>query len=248
MTGDKKPPEQPLGQPKSVPSTPDDVNAFLTRAAETPVVRASGSNRGRLIFAMDATASRQPAWDRAATIQGQMFRETAKLGGLDIQLVFYRGFGEFRVSKWTHEEHTLQHWMTSVHCHAGETQLGKVLRHTANETKRGSVNALVFVGDFCEEDVDHIGKRAGELGVLGVPAFMFHEGHDTIAAYAFQEVARLTRGAYYRFDAQSARILGELLGAVAVYAAGGHRALDDMAKRQGGSILELTQTMKTSKN
>ena len=80
-----------------LPDNKNEVNAFLERVARTPP-KIRSNKRGRLIFAMDATASRQPAWDRAAAIQGQMFHETAQLGGLDIQLAFYRGFGEFKVS------------------------------------------------------------------------------------------------------------------------------------------------------
>ncbi|MFB0991296.1 MAG: VWA domain-containing protein, partial [Rhodospirillales bacterium] len=60
-----------------------------------------GSGQGRLIFAMDATASRQPSWDTAAQIQVEMFSATSSLGGLAVQLAFYRGFGEFKVSQWT---------------------------------------------------------------------------------------------------------------------------------------------------
>ncbi len=223
----------------TLPSKVKDVDAFLQRVASTPAKIAPGSARGRLIFAMDATASRQPAWDHAAAIQGQMFQETADLGGLDIQLAFYRGFGEFKVSTWTHEASVLHRWMTSVRCHAGDTQLGKVLSHAANETKRATVNALVFVGDCCEEDIDSIGKKAGQLGVLGVPVFLFLEGNDAVARYAFQEVARLSGGACCSFDAMSAQSLRDLLAAVAVYAAGGRRALEKMAKIKGGETLRL---------
>jgi len=180
---DDRVPERSLGRNANVKN---DVGAFLRQVAAAPPVSKSGE-RGRLVFAMDATASRQPSWDRAAAIQGQMFHETAALGGLDIQLVFYRGFGEFKVSRWTSEEADLQRWMTAVQCRAGETQLSKVLAHVANETARNRVNALVFVGDCCEEDVDRIGVKAGELGLKGVPAFMFHEGDDGVAAFAFRE-------------------------------------------------------------
>jgi len=219
--------------------TNKQVDAFLQRVAKTPAINRTEGTRGRLIFAMDATASRQPAWDRAAAIQGQMFHETAQLGGLDIQLAFYRGFGEFKISKWTHEEADMQRWMSAVQCHAGETQIGKVISHTVNETKRSTVNALIFVGDCCEEDIDQIGKRAGELGVLGVPAFMFQEGNDPIAQFAFKEVARLTRGACCSFDTSSASSLRDLLAAVAVYAAGGRKALLRMANSKGGETLRL---------
>ncbi len=215
-----------------------DVDAFLSKLAVTPVGRRSGE-RGRLMFAMDATASRQPTWDSAARIQGEMFQETANLGGLDIQLAFYRGFGEFRVSGWTDNESELLRLMTSVTCLAGETQIGKVLQHAVNETKQRRVNALVFVGDCVEEDVDALGRIAGELGILGVPAFMFHEGDNAIASFAFQQIARLTGGAVCRFDASSAENLRNLLGAVAVFAAGGRPALEDMARRRGGDVLRI---------
>ena len=219
------------------------VDAFLEQARKIPVPRGPGG-RGRLIFAMDATASREPTWDMAAEIQGEMFAETAALGGLDIQLVFYRGFGEFKVSKWAADGNSLLRLMTGVQCLAGQTQIGKVLKHAANETRKQRVDALVFVGDAFEEDIDAVGQAAGEIGLLGVPAFMFHEGPDPIAAFAFQQVAKLTNGAYCQFDASSARVLRELLAAVAVYAAGGRAALEDYGRKKGGEVLRLTHQVK----
>jgi hypothetical protein len=220
-----------------------DVDAFLGKVAATRQ-HTPGSARGRLLFAMDATASRQPTWDRAANIQGEMFNATSALGGLDVQLAFFRGFGEFRVSQWTSDASELLRLMTSVACFAGETQVLKVLKHALNESRTRKVNALVYVGDSMEEDIDALGKTAGELGLNGVPAFMFLEGNDPVADYAFREIARLTGGACVRFDAGSAEMLKKLLGAVAVFAAGGHRALGDLASRQGGAILSLTQQLK----
>lgn len=226
-------------------SSSAEVDTFLSRlaAAPKPTPNPTGQ-RGRLIFALDATASRQPAWDRAAQIQGEMFLATAALGGLELQLCFYRGFGEFKVSPWLSGSEQLVRMMTSVDCRAGETQIRKVLAHAAGETRRRRVNALVFVGDCMEEDVDRLGARAGELGVLGVPAFMFHEGHDPVAAFAFKQVAKLSGGAYCRFDAASAETLKQLLGAVAVFAAGGPPALEDLARRQQGEVLRIAHQMK----
>ncbi len=225
------------------PSATTDVDAFLRKVAATPARKTAG-RRGRLIFALDATASRQPAWDRAAQIQGEMFLETAALGGLELQLAFYRGFGEFKVSPWLTESKELLRLMTSVFCLAGETQIRKMLAHAVNETKKSKVDALVFVGDSMEEDVDRLGAVAGELGLLGVPAFMFHEGDNPVAAFAFQQVAKLTGGAYCRFDASSARTLRDLLAAVAVFAAGGRPALEDMARKRGGDVLQIAHQMK----
>lgn len=219
-----------------------DVDAFLSKVAQTPV-RTGGGARGRLLFAMDATASRQPTWDTAAHIQNEMFQATADLGGLDIQLAFFRGFGEFKVGRWTNDAKTLQRLMGAVSCVAGETQIRKVLQHAVNAAKTERLNALVYVGDCVEEDVDKLGVVAGELGLLGVPAFMFHEGGDTVARYAFEQIAQLSGGACVSFDRSSADLLRDLLGAVAVYAAGGRKALEDKAKRDGGAILQLTQQM-----
>ena len=224
-------------------SSTAEVDAFLKKVAAAPATR-TADQRGRLIFALDATASRQPTWDRAAQIQAEMFTETANLGGLEIQLAFYRGFGEFKVSPWLSQTGELLRMMSSVYCMAGETQIRKVLSHAANETKNKRVNALVFVGDCVEEDIDRLGALAGELGLLGVPAFMFHEGIEPVAEYAFKEIARLTNGACCRFDASSPNVLKELLSAVAVYAAGGRIALEDYAKKRGGEVLRIAHQVK----
>lgn len=220
-------------------SSSAEVIEFLRKVAASPVVRPA-SARGRLLFAMDATASREPTWDTACNIQGQMFQETAALGGLDIQLCYYRGLGEFNASSWTSNSTDLLQQMTAVFCLGGHTQIEKVLRHALAETKKKKVNALVFVGDCMEEDIDRLCQLAGELGLIGVPAFIFHEGGDLIAERAFKQIARITQGAYCHFDASSAQQLRDLLSAVAVYAAGGRHALEDFGKRKGGVALQLT--------
>ncbi len=217
-----------------------DVDAFLERVAMTPAPRGAGE-RGRLIFAMDATASRMPTWDTACHIQGRMFEETEALGGLDVQLVFYRGFGECKSSPWLSDSKALLRRMARVYCVGGHTQIGRVLKHALKETGRRKVNALVFVGDCMEEDVDSLCHYAGELGLLGVPVFVFHEGVDANAALAFQQIARLSGGAYCRFDMGSAEQLRSLLGAVAVFAAGGRRALEDFSNRDGGAALRISR-------
>lgn len=215
-----------------------EIDAFLEKVAATPA-RRTGAARGRLIFAMDATMSREPTWDRACRIQGEMFTETAALGGLDVQLVYYRGFGECRASRWVSDPTALLGLMTSVSCRAGLTQIGKVLSHAARETRKHKVDALVFIGDAMEEDGDALGQRAGELGVLGVPVFVFHEGGDPAVGRVFREIARLSGGAYCPFDSASAEHLRELLSAVAVFAAGGRQALLEYGRRHGSEKVRL---------
>jgi len=216
-----------------------DVDAFLRDLQRAPPARPSGG-RGRLIFALDATASREPSWDRACRIQGEMFEATAALGGLDVKLVYYRGFNECKASRWMTNAADLHRTMRSVFCVGGETQIERVLAHALTETKKQRVNALVFVGDAMEENVDRLCQLAGELGLNGVPIFVFHEGGNPIAARAFQQMAKLSGGAYLRFDLASADRLKELLAAVAVYAAGGYRALTAYGEKKGGEVLRLT--------
>ncbi len=224
-------------------SDESQVDAFLEKVRSMTPAAGSGQ-RGRLIFAMDATMSRQPTWDMALGLQADMFAAVKAVGGLDVQLVYFRGFRECRSSKWVRDPEELARLMTKVSCLGGHTQIGKVLIHARKETERNHVNALVYVGDCMEEQVDDLAALAGELGLLGVPVFLFQEGHDTNAETAFREVARLTHGAWCRFDAGSAAQLRELLSAVAVYASGGRKALADLSETRGGATRLLLEQLK----
>lgn len=215
-----------------------EIDAFIQRA-RTLAPPTEAGKRGRLIFALDATMSRQPTWDTACKLQAEMFRETASVGGLDVQLIYFRGLNECRASRWVSDGAGLGELMGRIHCMGGHTQIRKVLQHARGESDRAKVAALVYVGDAMEEGIDDLAAAAGELGLRGVPAFMFHEGHDAIAEQAFREIARLSRGAYCRFDLSAAHELGELLRAAAVYAAGGVKALT--AQRSAGARKLLGQ-------
>lgn len=239
-SGNKPPASAPPDALPEAASDAAEIDAFLTQMNALP---ASGSRgpRGRLIFAMDATMSRQPTWEMAQTLQAGMFAEVARIGGLDVQLVFFRGHDECRASRWVSDAAALTGLMRRVQCEGGYTQLRKVLLHARRETGTRPVNALVYVGDCMEEAVDELAALAGELGLLGVPAFLFQEGRDSMAEAAFREIARLTKGAYCRFDAGSGVQLRALLGAVAAYAAGGQAALEDYGRTTAGARLLLEQ-------
>ncbi len=221
-------------------STSAEVAEFLRRAAATP---AAAAPCGRLIFALDATASRQPTWDQACRLQGDMFAVAAELGGLALQLVWYRGYGEFGAEPWLTDTAELRRRMTAVQCRGGLTQVHRVLEHAVLESRAYRLNALVVIGDCLEEALDPICHQAGQLGLLGVPVFVFQEGSDPDAARGFREIARLTRGAYCAFDAGSAQQLRELLRAVAVYAAGGRLALENLGERRGGLARQLVRQL-----
>ncbi len=217
-----------------------DVDAFLRKAAAVPSVTAG--KRGRLVFALDATMSRQPTWDLAQGLQGKMFEAAGALGGLDVQLVFFRGVAECRASSFIANGAGLGALMAKISVRGGQTQIARVLEHVRDETRRAPIGALVYVGDAMEENVDALCGLAGELGLLGVKAFMFHEGADPAAGRAFREIARLTGGAYAAFDQSAAQRLASLLAAAAAYAAGGSRALEAMALAPSGDEARLLLT------
>jgi hypothetical protein len=208
------------------------VDAFLGKVAGLTRVEAAGG-RGRLFFAMDATASRQPTWAQAREIQSEMF--SAAADNLEVQLGFYRGHHEFKVSKWLRQAQALQRAMMAVDCLGGFTQLGRVLRYAAEQHRAERIHAMVFIGDALEEPVDEVCHLAGELGLLGLPVFIFHEGGDAKAISAFEQMARLSGGACCPFDLSSPDQLRRLLGAVAAFAAGGRKALANYADDKGGS-------------
>jgi len=219
----------------------DDIAAFLEEAKRTPAPDASPSGRGRLIFALDATMSRQPTWDAAQALQAKMFDAAARSGGLEVQLVYYRGLFECRASRFVSDGRGIAELMSRIEVRGGETQIGRVLAHARDEAKRAKVGALVFVGDAMEEAPDRLAALAGELALQGVKAFMFQEGSDQTARRVFSEIARLTGGAYGAFDPGAAARLESLLRAAAAYAAGGRTALAREAESDPAVRLLLTQ-------
>jgi len=221
-------------------SSQREITAFLHKAANLP---AHSRTDGRLIFALDATASREQLWDRASQIQARMFEEAGKVGRLQIQLCYYRGNQEFRAQPWTGDTRALAHRMGDLRCRAGLTQIGRVLSHALAEHARQKIQALVFVGDAVEESPQGLYDLAGKLAILGVPLFLFQEGRDREVETVFRKMARLTRGAYASFDESSHDQLRRLLCAVAVYASGGVNALKEYSLTQGQEVKALLQQL-----
>ena len=173
--------------------------------------------------------SRQPTWDLALELQADMFqrgqgggraRRAARLfPRLERMPGVEMGRATPRRSPGS---------CASVSCEGGLTQIRKVLSHARRESEEGQGQCARLCRRL------HGGGRRPALprspassACIGVPVFLFQEGHDAKAERAFKEIARLSRGAHCRFDAGSARQLRELLTAVAVYATGGRKALQD---------------------
>lgn len=229
---------QPAGDTSPAPvSHGAQIDTFLNDAKR--LAPAATGQAGRLVFALDATMSRQPTWDAAMQVQGEMFRVAGETGGLMVQLVYFRGMGECRASRWVADARALTDLMTRIDCRGGHTQIGRVLTHIRDEARSGRIGAFVLVGDAMEERIDDLCAVAGELGLMGIKGFLFQEGTDPAATAAFREMARLTRGVHARFDAGAPGRLADLLRAAAAYAGGGIAALERLAARDGGQASAL---------
>lgn len=207
------------------PPVQSDVAGFLRKVDETkpPAQRADH----RMIFALDATASREPTWDLAMSLHGELFLAAADLADVSVQLVYFRGYHEFVASPWSNHPKDLLNSMTGVYCRGGLTQIERTLNHATREASALSVKALILIGDACEEPLPMLAAAAGRLALYNVPVFAFQEGGDPKASEAFTTIADLTRGAHVPFQAGSARELKALLGAVARYAASGRGAVQN---------------------
>ncbi len=203
------------------------------------------TGRGRLIFALDATASREPTWDHACHVQGEMFEATTGLRPLEIKLAFYRGFDECKVSRPLYSAAELHRVMRAVRCVGGHTQIERILDLAIREAQTDSPpSALIFVGDAMEERLDLLCHLAGALGTRHVPIFLLHEGDSSTTGRAFQQLAKLSGGACLPFDLSSIDRLKALLGAIAVFVTGGHVALESYAAKTGGDVLQLTHQLR----
>ena len=132
--------------------------------------------------------------------------------------------------------------MAGVYCVGGRTQITQVLQHALKEHKIDKVDALVLVGDACEENIDLIADLAGQMGVNSLPVFTFHEGPDVEGRRAFEEISRLSGGAFSAFDSSSPETLRRLLSEVAIFAVGGKDELRRFQKQSGHQLIRFDQS------
>lgn len=173
--------------------------------------KVSEASRGRLVFAMDATASREQTWSKAIVEQARML---SAVKGVQVQLVYF-GADSCRHSPWMSDSTKLARMMETVRCRAGITQLGRVFDHLFSENQKHPVASMMFVGDAFEESLAKVAVQAHHIGV---PCFMFQEGNDVTVENAYMEIADASGGAYARFG--NRKEMGDLMTLVGQYAAG----------------------------
>lgn len=224
-----------MPRPPAEQGNAGDVRAFLQRARG---LQRFTAGRPKLVFAIDATASRQPTWDLACELQADMFRASADLATLSVQLAYFRGLGELHFEEWQSDTETLARRMSRVHCAAGRTQIARLLKAALKRQAAAKAQALVFIGDAVEENAATLESLAGKCRLMGLPLFIFQEGDDPTAQRSFKAMAQVSGGAYEYFDQGSAQRLRDLLAAVARYAAGGRAALENQQTAGARRLLE----------
>ena len=218
-----------------------------TSKRETLQKAITNESRPRLLFAMDATASREASWNVAKEITGAMFE--AVPGALDIALA-YHGGGQLReVTPFSSNAKVFLDQVHIVRCTEGVTALNQVLEKA---TQLSGLKALIYIGDCFEEDLSLAMEFAKQLKLRGVRCFMFHDtsssgqGYDVqTAATVFASIAQISGGALLPFDENSPDLVKALLEAIAIYAAQGIKALEKKRASLPAARLLLEQIQET---
>jgi hypothetical protein len=195
----------------------------------------------RIAIVIDATQSREATWDNAAQLQAEMFSEAAKLGGLQMQVTYFRGPSEVRSSGWTGDARVLQEFMGRVRCDSGHTKYARAFSHVRQEHQRQPINAVIVIGDALEEIPSTLYDA---VAGLRVPFFMFQEGDDPQVRAAFEKIRDLTKGAYCAFNTGAIAQLREYLQGVVVYTTGGVAALSDLRTEGARKLLQQVKKEK----
>jgi hypothetical protein len=187
---------------------------------------------GRLIVALDLTASRAESLIQARIATAQMFAAIKAVGKVTIKLAYWRG-DECKTTAWHDDADKITGAMLSLSCKTGTTQICRVLKQALAEKEK--LSGVVLVGDHSEDIPEELLDLAATLGGRSIPLFIFHEvvDHDQRALQArpvFEQMAKLSGGVYSEFRPDSGAILRELLSTVAAFSAAGHEGVKQIAQ------------------
>jgi hypothetical protein len=218
------------------------LRAALTHAEPPPDTHAPA--RPRLVFAVDATASREPAWAAARQVTDALVK--ALPGELDVALAVHGGSRVHTFTPFTNDPSTLRDHAAGVTCQAGLTRLLPIL---SAGLKAPSVRVVVYIGDVFEESLAHGRLLADTMGRQSIRLIVLHDTVDPGArrdAEVFWDLARRTGGCVLPFDANAPGRLRDLLSAVAVYAVGGEKLLRERRHTLPGAVALLEHLGKRS--
>lgn len=188
---------------------------------------APARDRPRLVFAIDATASREPAWQAAKATTDALFH--ALPGQLDIALAVHSGSRLTAFTDFASDPAPLRQAASLLQCEAGITRLLDILERTRD----ASAKVLIYIGDVFEEDLQRAEHLATSLRLRGTRVIIFHDRAQApsldVSAEAFHMIARITQGAVLPFDHTATAALRDALEAIATLAVGGVKLLQQRA-------------------
>ncbi len=211
--------------------------ALPTLTHAEPPADTAAPLRPRLIFAVDATASREPAWTAARQVTDVLVK--ALPGALDVALAVHGGSRVHTFTAFTSDANTLRDRAAGVSCVAGTTRLLPIL---SASLKHPSVRVVIYIGDVFEENLQRGRHIADAMGAQNTKLIVLHDTADPAArrdAEVFWDLAKRTGGCVLPFDAAASGRLRDILSAVAVYAVGGEKLLRARRHELPGAVALL---------
>ena len=189
-----------------------------------------------------------PGWDRAKLLQGQMF--TAAGGsGLEMKFAYYgpdnaAGVRRCRITKrWITDPTDMANLMDRVECSCGcYVNIRDVLAQAASEAEDRPLRAVIIIGDAFHDDPDGLDEAAiaaNQLRRAGTRVFLIQLGDDPTTARRLQYLARVSGGAYFRFDPRTQeRQFADMWEAMSAYTTGGEEAVKATRGQAATLLLE----------
>jgi hypothetical protein len=213
---------------------------MLGKDDEKPVAQGNP----RVLLAL-ANHGRSPGWERAKTLQRQMF-EGAAGSGLEMKFAFYaedddKGVRRCRITKrWIADPADMAWTMDRAECSCGcYVKIRSVMQQAVKENQDRPMRAVIIVGDAFHDDQDSLDEAAlaaNQLRREGTRVFLIQQGDDPVTARKLQYLQRVSGAAYFKFDPKTQQQqFAEMLEMVSAYAGGGEEAV----KATGGQAATL---------
>jgi len=217
-------------------STGSDVATFISKAR---AIKRIADAQTRIIFSLDATASRAPTWQQAQSLHKALFEAASETSELSLQLCYFRGIATFHASPWLATASGLRGALSQIYCEGGITQIQRLLEHCLHQhSDSTSIKAIIFVGDAVEEDAGLLNDLAVKCRLAKRPLYIFQEGSDPVAGSAFASMAALSGGVHFGLGNDSADQLRRLLQSVVRLATGGRKALESSTRESDKLLLK----------
>lgn len=188
----------------------------LAGSRAAPVVE----QRPRLVFGVDATASRQPAWESAQRITDRMF--DAIPGALDVALAVHGGSRVHTFTQFSSDVGLFRGKAAAVRCMAGETKLCDLMERALES---GGVRVMSYIGDAFEESREMALALADRFRARGIRLVILADQPSPATLEFFQQLVARAGGAVLDFRAEQLDVMGEVLEGVAALAVGGRKLL-----------------------